>query len=300
MGCELMSKHAYLIMAHNNFDFLKKELELLDDERNDIFIHIDKKAGKIDEDYIRDSVKKSKIKFIARKSIQWAAYSGIQCEVNLLKEAVNNDRYDYYHLLSGADLPLKNQDEIHAFFEKENGKEFLNFDSPVPRESDMKRIRKYYIFQHLYGRNRKNPILVFLFVLDKILGKIQDMLHVNRYKKEPDFLPQKGANWFSITHELALEVINREKWIRKHFIFSRSGDEVFLQTIVNSTDFKHNLYRNGRQGCLRKIDWGRGKPYTWRIGDYDELMYSGFLFARKFDPVVDEEIIEKVYDTLKN
>lgn len=38
-----MDKHAYLIMAHNEFDILEKQLILLDDYRNDIYIHIDKK-----------------------------------------------------------------------------------------------------------------------------------------------------------------------------------------------------------------------------------------------------------------
>ena len=36
-----MDRHAYLIMAYNNWDLLKKLLILLDDERNDIFVHID-------------------------------------------------------------------------------------------------------------------------------------------------------------------------------------------------------------------------------------------------------------------
>ena len=39
-----MGKHAYLIIAHNNFYILKKLIALIDDERNDIYIHIDKKT----------------------------------------------------------------------------------------------------------------------------------------------------------------------------------------------------------------------------------------------------------------
>ena len=37
-----MKKHAYLIMAHNNPYILKKLLNLIDDKRNDIYLHIDK------------------------------------------------------------------------------------------------------------------------------------------------------------------------------------------------------------------------------------------------------------------
>lgn len=41
-------KHAYLIMAHNNFYILEKLLRLLDDSRNDIYVHIDKKVSEFD------------------------------------------------------------------------------------------------------------------------------------------------------------------------------------------------------------------------------------------------------------
>ncbi len=40
-----MSKHAYLVMAHNDWSLLSKLLRCIDDPRNDIFIHIDKKAS---------------------------------------------------------------------------------------------------------------------------------------------------------------------------------------------------------------------------------------------------------------
>lgn len=38
-----MEKHAYLIAAHSQFELLKKLIVLLDDERNDIYIHVDQK-----------------------------------------------------------------------------------------------------------------------------------------------------------------------------------------------------------------------------------------------------------------
>ena len=47
-----MKKHAYLILAHNNFYCLERLLKLLDDERNDIFLHVDKKVKNFDSDEI--------------------------------------------------------------------------------------------------------------------------------------------------------------------------------------------------------------------------------------------------------
>ena len=39
-----MGRHAYLVMAHNEFELLGQLLELLDYEENDIYLHIDKKV----------------------------------------------------------------------------------------------------------------------------------------------------------------------------------------------------------------------------------------------------------------
>jgi len=37
-------KHAYCIMAHGNWTTLQKLVDCLDDERNDVYIHVDKKS----------------------------------------------------------------------------------------------------------------------------------------------------------------------------------------------------------------------------------------------------------------
>ena len=42
-----MKKHTYLIMAHNEFEVLKELLLGLDDDRNHIYIHFDKKVKEI-------------------------------------------------------------------------------------------------------------------------------------------------------------------------------------------------------------------------------------------------------------
>ena len=37
-----MSKHAYLIIAYNQWNLLKKLIHMLDDERNDIYVHVNR------------------------------------------------------------------------------------------------------------------------------------------------------------------------------------------------------------------------------------------------------------------
>lgn len=62
-------------------------------------------------------------------------------------------------------------------------------------------------------------------------------------------------------------------------------DEIFLQSYVyNSDKYKNNLYNDKDEdlGCMRKIDWLRGQLYVWQLKDYEELVTSPYLFARKF------------------
>ena len=46
-----MSRHAYMIMAHHRPDLLQHLLDALDDERNVIIVHIDKKSRMQDKDF---------------------------------------------------------------------------------------------------------------------------------------------------------------------------------------------------------------------------------------------------------
>ena len=160
-------KHAYLIMAHNNFELLRVLVKLLDDKRNDIYIHVDKKAGDFNKDSIINDIKYSNVFFVKRISVTWGGYSQIQNELNLLKEASKNS-YKYYHFLSGVDLPLKNQDYIHNFFDENNGKEFIHFCSQQFNLDGKDRYSVYHFLQDIVGRKKG-----VLYYLQRFSVKIQ-------------------------------------------------------------------------------------------------------------------------------
>ena len=131
---------------------------------------------------------------------------------------------------------------------------------------------------------------------EKILVKIQLFLGINRLKNE-SFILAKGAQWFSINQQLAEYIISKEKWIEKHFEHCKFADEIFLQTVIWNSPYRNTLYReewdDDYRSCLRYIDWNRGRPYTFRESDKEELdRVDGFLFARKFDEKDDGEIID--------
>ena len=108
--------HAYLIIAHEQFDLLESLLKCIDDARNDIYIHIDSRS-ELDIGRIEKVLRNSRVEFVPRIHIRWGGFDMVRCEYMLLEAAFESGReYEYVHLISGADLPLKNQDEIHRYF----------------------------------------------------------------------------------------------------------------------------------------------------------------------------------------
>ena len=294
-------KHAYLIMAHNEPYILERLLKLIDDKRNDIYLHIDKKWHDFDFEYFKKIVNKSNLYFTDRLDVRWGTYRQIECELLLFEMAHNNGGYSYYHLLSGIDMPLVNQDVIHDYFDKNNGKEFICFDYHNKALPDTIDRIKYF---HLFVNNMRNNNLI-IKVIFKIFHKIflifQKIFHVNRLKKVPLTI-RKGANWVSVTEVVVDYILSKKEMIRKIFSYSVCADEVFLQTIIYNSDLYDKLigYKNDDNFAIKRyIDWKRGKPYTFKSEDFNDLINSGCFFARKFSIKVDKEIIDKIYDYVK-
>lgn len=290
-------KHAYLIMAHNNFVILERLIKMLDDPRNDLYIHINKKAGQVDYEKYHLLAQNCKVHFIKRTNTKWGGYSQIKCVLTLLKAAASTG-YAYYHYMSGVDLPLKTQDYIHDFFDRNFGKEFVHFDSRVCGPEYKNRIRYFYLLQDRPKARLGRLLLKFTHITMLI---VQKAAGVNRLKNNT-FKIQKGADWFSITDSLAKYIISKQALIEKMFKYTSIGDEMFVQTLVWNSEFKARLYNNSYdndyKACMRYVDWNRGKPYVWKSQDYRSLMDSDYLFARKFDYKTDPNIVEMIYSAV--
>ena len=292
-----MKRHAYLIMAHTQPELLKKLVMLLDDQRNDLYIHVDCKAEGFPMEEVAACVKHAGCSFVERTDVKWGSYSQINCEMVLLKEAVKTE-HQYYHLLSGMDLPVKSQKEIFEFFDRYEGLEFIDEDSEKISEAALSRVKYHH---HFYGKAGSVKD-----ILGALETKAQKLLRVDRTRKYGEITFQKGRNWFSITHGLAKLAVEKEAWIQEVFANSVCGDEVFLQTVARNSQYAEKICNpNTRPEIVdtRYIDWKRGSnnnPYIFRETDFEELMNAPGLFARKFDWNVDEVIIEKIFQELKS
>lgn len=297
-----MKKQAILIMYHNDYYILEKLLKQIDNEKLDIYLHVDKKTKNFNFEYTRSLLKKSNIYFTKRINVKWSTFSQIKCELLLLKTAIKNN-YSYYHLISGNDLLIKSSDKIYDYFNNCGNYEFVayqNFENCV-NNSVLDRIKYYHIFNS-YRRHKGN---LFKKILSRLYYKmiwLQKKIKINRLKNN-NLEIKKGANWFSITNELAMYLLTKEKEIYKMYSYSNCADEIFLQTIAYNSEFRNMIYReysDEHENIKRHIDWTRGEPYVFTINDYEELIHSSAFFARKFSSFKDREIIDKIYDETVN
>lgn len=290
----MRKKDAYLILAHKTDYCFIKLLKLLDSDYCDIYIHMDKKDKDFIEDDIKKIVKKSNIYFIKRQKCNWGGFSLVRAELNLLKEAKKNE-YRYYHLISGQDLPLKSQREISKFFEK-NDSLYIDIQSEKFKFSE--RIMYYYPFQEFLGR--KSITSVCGKVITKVCIMLQKLLKIDRIN-EKNF--QKGNQWFSITNDFVKYIIENENIINKMFNNTFCSDELFIQTVLINSPFKDKVFSKKYNDPIctlkRNIDWNRGNPYVWKNDDFNELINSDALFARKFDSNTDKEIIDNIYNYIR-
>ena len=297
-------RHAYLIIAHSGWEQLKLLIRCLDSDNTDIYIHIDKKAVNVPVTDIKNTTRKSNVEIFSEYKVYWGSFELVQVELLLFKKA-SEKHYDYYHLISGADLPIKPKSHIDAFFEKNSGYEFIHFDTDERLRTDKelgRRTRLYHFFQNYRRRYKLFVVSNFFTVLERCLLVAQLFLHIDRTKKHPDFQVRYGSQWFSITDELVQYILSQEALINDVFRYTNCADELFIQSLVYNSEFKNRLYdRNFDDDVhsnMRLIDMkergNNGNPYTWRDSDWNEIQSSDCLFARKFNIDVDKEIVGKV------
>lgn len=297
-------RHAYLIIAHSGWEQLKLLIGCLDSDNTDIYIHIDKKAVNVPVTDIKNTTRKSNVEIFSEYKVYWGSFELVQVELLLFKKA-SEKHYDYYHLISGADLPIKPKSHIDAFFEKNSGYEFIHFDTDERLRTDKelgRRTRLYHFFQNYRRRYKLIVANNFFTFLERCFLVAQLLLHIDRTKKHPDFQVRYGSQWVSITDELVQYILSHEALINDVFRYTNCADELFIQSLAYNSEFRNRLYDgyfdDDVHANMRLIDMKKrgynGNPYTWRDSDWNEIQSSDCLFARKFSIDVDKEIVGKV------
>lgn len=293
-----MKKHAYLILASGNLEILFYNLKIINDIRNDIFIHLDIKNNNFDDLklFIKNNINKSNVFFLERTDLRWGDYSLVNCEIKLLKEATSQYEYNYYHLISESDMLIKDNSYIFDFFEKFDGMEYIDYkEMPI---SNFWKSRFRCI--NLFRRNQKcnNYFKNFLVkIINKSFLFIQVLLRIDITKKYNKKI-MYGSQWFSITDSFAKYIVTNEDLIYKMFKNGSCVDEHFIQTLAFNSKFKSRI---SKEGNLRMILWNKNtnSPCILKKNDFENINKSQCIFARKFNVDVDLDIVKRIYKKIQ-
>ena len=288
-----MSKHAYLIIAHEDVIQLKRLVLYLDDKRNDIYIHVDKKA--VFDDKVIHTQYASLTILENRLDARWGDFSLVEVELLLLEKAFRNGPYLYYHLLSGTDLPIKCQSYIHDYCEQYQGKEFIGFAFQVS-EKELKWRMHYFLFARDFkSHDLWKRIVRYVFV------KIQDGLGWKRQIGNWEI--KKGSQWCSVTNDFVAYLLDHKQWIYKLFHHTYCPDELFVQTLCWNSDFRNRIFDSSDEfvGCKRYIKWNEGVLQALDFADIEQMKQSDRWFARKFSSIgKGKQIADMVLSELNN
>ena len=276
------NKDAYLIIAHKQLPLLKKLIEALDYPKNDIFVHIDKKCTEYSPEDFNGLTEYSGLDIYQEYDVRWGDSSQVDTEMLLFKNAYQTNRYRYYHLISGQDLPIKPVEEIYHFFD-EKTIQYLEFGADP---HDMYRFRL-----SQYHSNEQTPALKKKYL--SLCNLIDSKLHRDRLLRY-GYQVYKGSNWCSLSGNAVSYLVKNRSLIRRLTRNTLCADEVYKHTVLMNalTPFSVNQCED-----IRYIDWIHhegNSPHTLTMDDYELLKASNCLFARKFDMEKDEKIIKKI------
>lgn len=138
-----MTKNAYLILAHNEYEVLQELVVALDNMHNDIYIHIDKNVHNLPN----IQAKYSRLIMLSnRKKVYWGCLEVVEAETALFECAYKSGiEYEYYHLISGTHFPLITISKIEDYFNSVKGKSVVQSIDDSPSAA-FKRMGRYHFF----------------------------------------------------------------------------------------------------------------------------------------------------------
>ena len=264
-------KHAWLIIAHNEFEVLQRLVSMLDAPESDFYIHYDKKLKALPN----ITAEKGSVTILKnRLDVRWGTKSQIEVELLLLQTALKKGPYGHYHILSGTHLPLVPITALLSFYDAHRGEEIVRFWPEDPGDADFKLRRYHFPLRNFkYGHPLRQRLCQLIW---RSVIRIQKILGIRHHK---DSIFYKTDQWLSLTEKAGRYLVENKTSILKKYRFSFCGDEYFVVSELrdSSNDFvifncPHLLY----------VLFRNASPESFTLDQHQELKKSGFLWARKF------------------
>ncbi len=271
----------------------------------DMYIHVDAKQDI--EPFIAATNGIERVYYTTnRHKVYWGGYNAIHACYELIKEALKSDRhYDYFVMMQNLDYPIKTNSEIKAFFENNNGKEFVR-GCPIAGTKDWEFSRKYKLFymkDNNYGKaSNKNPIKLMITALTGLLSISTIGFEGTIKEYDGDYNIYYGCAQWAVTRECAEFLVEFEKThpkFNKRMKIMQFPDEEYFHTAIHNSKFKTRCIRYDEPEARWLVNW-RNLTYfefpkevtVMTEKDYDNLIEQPDLFCRKVRTGESDKLLE--------
>jgi hypothetical protein len=274
-----------LIAAHKNEEQLLRLIKVISHPQVTIYVHLDKKCR------IKRGLLPAEVRVVENPvEVTWRLFSQVQAIINSMIQIVRDEpNFDYLTFISGQDYPIVPVKTMIDELAERSGAEFIH---RVPLDQtgwNKARVR----FERFYFHSYPNPLVRLLgglvtWVSDKIRWK-------RRFHK--GMRPWGGSAWWTLSRpcvQYILHFLDQDKALVKFMMKTVHPDEMLFHTIIMNSPFAGRAINEN----FRYLEWVKGNPNPNILtrNDFHKIVESHGHFARKFDPEIDEEILNMLDD----
>jgi hypothetical protein len=273
-------KIACLIVTYTSAQQTKRIVDKLNNGVFDFYIHVDKKLDINTHQILFDYPNVFFVK--NRVDIKWASYTSVEATFNSLRQIDESGRkYDFITLMSGQDYPIKSAEYITGFFEQNRGKQFIHYKDFDEWTGAQGRIDKYHLADmNFFGK----------YALQAVINKV-----ISKRTPPKNIKPYGYSTFWTLTQDCALFIvkyIESNPAVERYFKYTFGSDEFIYQTVIMNSAYKDAVVNNN----YRYVDWSEGgfRPKFLVTEDFDKLIKTDCMFARKFNIDLDEHILDMI------
>lgn len=293
-------KLAYIILAHRYGQQVVRLVHRLNTSDASFVIHLDSKMDAADAGAVhRGLVALPNVAYLPRVDGGWGTWPIVQATLDALQLILRRyPQTDYAVLLSGQSYPLRSNAVIAATLARLGGRTSMTH-KPVPRtdwpHDGLDRIEKWHFYwrgRHFVAPERRDfqhPILKPF--LETSWGALMALLPAKR-RFPAGYAPYGGSQWWCMGRqaiEYVCNFVEHNRRFVRYFHYTYIPDEMFFQTVLINSPLRDQVIDDD----LHYIDWSKPvRPATLTVADFEAMLDSPDLFARKFDASVDGRVLD--------
>ena len=280
---------AYVMLAHKSPFQVARLVERLRMPGARFYLHVDARTdARVFREFENALRPMPDVMFLRRHRSDWGRIGLVTATLEGIRAAVAESNFDVLSLVTGQDYPIKSNGYIAEFFERNEGRSFLEYFRLPGREwqderGGLDRIEYWHV--HLRRVAVRLP---------------PQRLHRFIKRRLPPGIAAFGGSAYWSLNEEAVRYVHEFVTDNPEFIrylrHAKIPEELFMQMILLSSPLADSIVNDN----LRYIDWSANEahPAVLTRSDFTTLASSTALYARKFDVDRDSEIMDLIDATL--